>query len=241
MDSLGGGGGGGGSAFDGESTFNNMVRSGFDIDDIGNFQLGVFHGQSSKSSYFYGMVIGRSRNQPTGLKTSFTPSDIVEQGYMYKRGSWIKNWKKRYFVLRSDIKALCYYASKDSMELLGSVMLTPQTLCLIVDPKDAENYNNVFAVKQHAEAKLSDSLFCRVEDPIECGKWMMYIMNESQDCGEVVTEDFQTHWWNALFDGTKIVDGGSSAPRRGNLLTQSSVSAITSPKSALSSTTSGQA
>ncbi len=35
--------------------------------------------------------------------------------------------KRRYFIVRKDIRALCYYASKEDLTLLGSISLDENT------------------------------------------------------------------------------------------------------------------
>jgi len=49
-------------------------------------------------------------------------NDIVKQGYMMKKGDLIKNWKKRYFVLKSN-KILNYYESDNAVMVKGSCSL----------------------------------------------------------------------------------------------------------------------
>ena len=76
---------------------------------------------------------------------------------MHKKGSWMQNWwvisvcspshcainhpfysrKKRYFVLRKDIRSICYYDSRESLTLLGSIPLDSETQISHVAPKDA--------------------------------------------------------------------------------------------------------
>lgn len=38
----------------------------------------------------------------TGGSGTTPPATIVKQGWLYKRGEHIKNWRSRYFILRND-------------------------------------------------------------------------------------------------------------------------------------------
>lgn len=40
--------------------------------------------------------------------------DVVKEGWLYKRGEHIKNWRSRYFVLRTDGTLLGYKARPDT-------------------------------------------------------------------------------------------------------------------------------
>ena len=40
---------------------------------------------------------------------------VLKKGYLVKKGGKVKNWKKRWFVLKSD--EMCYYESLENMTL----------------------------------------------------------------------------------------------------------------------------
>jgi hypothetical protein len=84
-------------------------------------------------------MIGRHYIAPH-TKRVYTAADIVCEGYLHKKGSWMKNWKKRYFVLRKDIRSLCYYASREDLTLLGSIPLDIDTKLANVKPEDAGRF-----------------------------------------------------------------------------------------------------
>lgn len=44
--------------------------------------------------------------------------------------------KRRYFILRKDIRALHYYSSREDMTLLGSIDLASETNVINVRPDD---------------------------------------------------------------------------------------------------------
>lgn len=46
--------------------------------------------------------VDASLSQSTASSGNGPPPTIVKQGWLYKRGEHIKNWRSRYFILRSD-------------------------------------------------------------------------------------------------------------------------------------------
>ena len=83
-----------------------------------------------------GRLIGRNQVQ-TNAKKVYTTADIVCETYLHKKGSWMQNWKRRYFVLRKDIRSICYYDNRENLTLLGSIPLDSETVITPVPPKDA--------------------------------------------------------------------------------------------------------
>ena len=73
-------------------------------------------------------LVGRQQIS-TKSKSVFSANDILREGFMLKRGSWFKSWKKRYFMLRRDVKELCIYLNddKESLTMIGSVSLNETT------------------------------------------------------------------------------------------------------------------
>ena len=58
---------------------------------------------------------------------------VLKKGYLVKKGSKVKNWKKRWFVLKSD--EMCYYESFENMTLkVRTYMMNARmrTLCVYV-------------------------------------------------------------------------------------------------------------
>jgi hypothetical protein len=60
--------------------------------------------------------------------SKFTSDVVVRCGVLLKEGSWRRNWKSRFFILRCDFPCLCYYKSEEKLELLGEIALTSDTL-----------------------------------------------------------------------------------------------------------------
>ena len=54
---------------------------------------------------------------------TFTTLDVRLDGVLLKQGSWRKNWKERFFVLRRDAVRLAYYDGPKTLKLLGEVVL----------------------------------------------------------------------------------------------------------------------
>uniref|UniRef100_K3WCE4 PH domain-containing protein n=1 Tax=Globisporangium ultimum (strain ATCC 200006 / CBS 805.95 / DAOM BR144) TaxID=431595 RepID=K3WCE4_GLOUD len=75
-----------------------------------------------------------SANDPVATKKAapakFTTDDVVRCGTLTKEGSWRRNWKTRFFILRRDVPSLCYYTSEEKLELLGEIPISPDTLVL---------------------------------------------------------------------------------------------------------------
>ena len=76
--------------------------------------------KTTQSSSVVGWVLGR-RNVKNSTTKTFTTLDVRLDGMLLKQGSWRKNWKERFFVLRRDACRLSYYESKRSLKLLGEV------------------------------------------------------------------------------------------------------------------------
>lgn len=51
---------------------------------------------------------------PGSSGTGNQPSIIVKQGWLYKRGEHIKNWRARYFILRTDGSLVGYKTRPDA-------------------------------------------------------------------------------------------------------------------------------
>jgi len=64
---------------------------------------------------------------------------IVQQGWMMKQGGLVKNWKRRYFVLKTN-KVMNYYESDNSSMVKGYVQLTEVSS---VDKKQKKQFDIV--------------------------------------------------------------------------------------------------
>ncbi|KAG6972668.1 hypothetical protein JG688_00003885 [Phytophthora aleatoria] len=83
---------------------------------------------------------GKATKNASGMKqrvpmrpaapSTFTADDVLRAGTLTKQGSWRRNWKTRFFILRSDCPSLCYFTSEDKLELLGEIPITEDTIVL---------------------------------------------------------------------------------------------------------------
>ncbi|ETK95028.1 hypothetical protein F441_02055 [Phytophthora nicotianae CJ01A1] len=83
---------------------------------------------------------GKAAKNASGIKqrapvrpaapSTFTADDVLRAGTLTKQGSWRRNWKTRFFILRSDCPSLCYFTSEDKLELLGEIPITEDTIVL---------------------------------------------------------------------------------------------------------------
>ena len=97
----------------------------FDISNTGEYLEDEY--RETESNKYIGRMIGRN-TFASHKKYTFTSGDIMNQALLEKKGSYVHNWKKRYFILRRDIYHLCYYTSRSNdLTLLGSIPLTKNT------------------------------------------------------------------------------------------------------------------
>lgn len=64
--------------------------------------------------------------------------------------------KKRYFILRKDIRSLCYFESRDNLKLLGSIPLCVNTYILPVSPEKAGMRNIVIIIDLYSFKHSTD-------------------------------------------------------------------------------------
>lgn len=147
----------------------------YNVRDDGEFVNDIFKEISSTTSGIYGRLIGRSSCR-SHVKSTFTANDIALQGDFFKRGTWFKSWKKRYFILRKDIQSLCYYSSKESLELLGSILLTSDNFVVKdISQRDADGFPFAISICS-AEAKETVVRFDSLDVMLT---WKTEIMNVS--------------------------------------------------------------
>ena len=75
-------------------------------------------------------------------------SDVVKAGYLEKRGSFFKSFKRRYFVLRADKALLTYYESEKSMHrTLGAIYLSENTIIETINNNNSKRDYYEFIVR----------------------------------------------------------------------------------------------
>ncbi|CAI5745356.1 unnamed protein product [Peronospora destructor] len=57
----------------------------------------------------------------------FSDADIITSGYLVKKGSFWKSWRRRFFILRRDRPVLCYYTSAEELAKLGEIAIDENT------------------------------------------------------------------------------------------------------------------
>ncbi len=89
---------------------------------------------------FFSSIIGRKKVS-FNEKSIYSSRDVAREGYLYKLGSWRKNWKKRFAVLRKDTRELCFYVSneKDSLVIVSEIKLNNSTQINQAEFNDLKN------------------------------------------------------------------------------------------------------
>ncbi|DAZ98970.1 TPA: hypothetical protein N0F65_000502 [Lagenidium giganteum] len=77
---------------------------------------------------------------PKHAPSKFTADDVLRAGLLTKEGSWRRNWKTRFFILRKDFPSLSYFKSEEKLELLGEIPITADTLVLDKSPSGHAPY-----------------------------------------------------------------------------------------------------
>jgi hypothetical protein len=90
-------------------------------------------------------------------KTKFCVyADVAKSGYLEKKGSWFKSFKRRYFLLRNDIGVLSYYDSDQTLDSpLGTIYINKQTTVTPINApslkqKQSSNFTYLFLVRTPA-------------------------------------------------------------------------------------------
>ncbi|EQC37350.1 hypothetical protein SDRG_05567 [Saprolegnia diclina VS20] len=110
------------------SSFTDVETVSLNCSAFGKFRDQRFQTRpASKMANFFRRRSLSKASSSVAQPTTFTENDIHMAGYLSKRGSWRKNWKQRYFILRIDHPSLCYCDSEQTLELVGQVPITPNT------------------------------------------------------------------------------------------------------------------
>lgn len=184
----------------------------FQISDVGDFEDGLYHEQ--ESSRLMGKIVGRA---PVSFhnKSTFNVTDIAFQGYLNKEGrnSWFKTWKTRYFILRKDIKELCYFSDKESLILLGSIKIDKNTKIL-----EIKGYGPLtFGIESNSSASVSLYIL-QAESQIELKQWKKFILKEALS-SEIIKEE---SWWTRIFESNinaESIKKHTNKERRTGLIT----------------------
>jgi hypothetical protein len=77
-----------------------------------NHSKDIFHTNQIQANSMMSAFVGR-QTLSSRSKSSFSTNDVVREGYLTKRGSWFKTWKRRFFILRKDIQGGGYRLRPD--------------------------------------------------------------------------------------------------------------------------------
>jgi hypothetical protein len=179
----------------------------FDITDSGEFVDGIYNTRAA--SYVYSMLIGRKTQPMQNKKNDFTEADIIHKGYLCKEGSWVKSWKTRYFVLRSDIRELCYYSSKEDMTLIGSIKIDENTCVWTNKTEDDHHFVLSWTPPKNSHQDKRE-VRLRANDLLSKTIWMEQITSEASRTKDVVLKD----WWVDLFGDIRYQRKGDEIESR---------------------------
>ena len=103
----------------------------FKIADNGEFIDGSYN--QYEGPLIYNFLRGRE-STAIGIgneKATFLTGDVLKEGYLVKKGTYRKNWKKRYFILRKDVNALNYFESKQDLQIHGSIKIDQHSIVYV--------------------------------------------------------------------------------------------------------------
>ena len=181
----------------------------FHINEAGEFVDNIF--REHTANVLYSQIIGRGVVDRHTKKT-FVRADIACEGHLFKQGSWFKTWKKRYFILRKDIKSLCYFPSKDDLTLLGSVKLDNDVVVDLVD--DGDKVDELLVLRK---VSTNSILLCmKSENANDKNKWRFEIESElyaihhhgghSTETNDPSIANYNALWWESVFSGSRILE-----------------------------------
>ncbi len=202
----------------------------FEVTDEGEYQTNIVQEQAmSRTSNLIGKMLGRSRMNGSAYRKFCSSTDVAYQGSLQKQGSWWRNWKSRYFVLRKDMPLLAYYSSESSQDhMLGSVVLCATTSAVKVPPAEADNMPHAFRIitprhtkkdendnKKEVVIAETDILLCAANDA-DRNAWISEIMYQSATSLHPRRyQNAELNWWDLLFSHREIKSFSLSKRRKG--------------------------
>jgi hypothetical protein len=116
-------------------------------------------------------VFGANENISTNEHEEETPP--IKEGYLVKQGHVAKNWKKRYFVLKSDV--IIYYENDQKKKEKGTISLKNARMTERVNsPNLFQVYDVVFDKTYSLQASSED----------ECDEWFTAVNKASQNLAD---------------------------------------------------------
>ena len=207
------------------------------ITDDGEFQSSVIkESVRTYASQVASFLHGRQKvnNLAEGDDTFCTMSDVVKAGYLDKRGSWFKGYKKRYFILRGDKALLTYFDSSNSLHnTLGAIYLSKDTVITEVVPNDdIDRFEFVVKTPEFTRLEMGEKkeitekpteILLRAKNEEDRTLWMEDILerctalkgqHQQKERSEMV------EWWEMLFEDNNLAANlGSDKQRRKGIFT----------------------
>ncbi|XP_041352875.1 RAC-gamma serine/threonine-protein kinase-like isoform X2 [Gigantopelta aegis] len=121
----------------------------------------------------------------TAMNTDGIPIPIIKEGYLSKRGEHIKNWRKRYFILRQDGSFLGFRTKPEGGVLsdpLNDFTVKDCQLMKLDRPKP-----NTFIIRGLQWTTVVERMFC-VDTPEEREEWIEAICSVAENL-KVTEED----------------------------------------------------
>lgn len=131
------------------------------------------HRDSTLSHY----LRGRSSTSGNFMHLEFEQDDIAREGWLGKRGSFSRNWKLRYFMLRRDINSLIYLNDTKHFIQLGEIHINGHTSVISEKPAADGSLKYIFVILNgDQQYKLN------AQDEITRSEWMSSISEMIVQC-----------------------------------------------------------
>ena len=141
--------------------------------------------QISRDSAFSHIFHGRSADTTSFLHLEFDSNDIVKEGWLGKRGSYRKNWRMRYFILRRDTNSLIYLKDRKHLVQLGEVYINGHT-SVVAEPGENSQQSVFVVLNADRHFRLSAS------DAAARSEWMSAISEMIVQCRDSFLETDET-------------------------------------------------
>ena len=109
------------------------------VNKDGDFTREEFHrvyrttSGSSVAAWLRGRRRGNVTSPPASSTKTFTTLDVRLDGSLLKQGSWRKNWKERFFVLRRDAPVLEHASAARTRRVAASFDVTGRAAAAVGD------------------------------------------------------------------------------------------------------------
>lgn len=177
-------------------------------------------GQSLQDQEGGGKSLGSYRRST--MQRMSTPSDIIREGWISKRGEVVPSYRKRWFTLRRMPQGPMLTYAKDNSEGAPTKMidLSSTSRCLVVTGKNAKD--NEFKVMTSADSSRRE--YCMIAgSSYEMTQWVCAIQNAINSGNRSTFDgatDFQQLWHEAGIQGFLVRYGIRKCSSRNRLQTR---------------------